>query len=166
MREESVVFVTNGVESVAVKSVKLDERTVAGILAASFGGHTKLIHALAAKVHELRVKLDEMALEKRVVEEQVLSQKRPQVLIVLHPDGFLEVYGDPVSVRIENLLSVAPEDERWAIEQLENNRPWLWQRPLKFIAYGNANDCRTLLDELKRLQELELCKVLNAIGGK
>ena len=150
----------------AVKSVRLDERTVSGILAGTFGGHTKLIHALAAKVNELRVKLDEMALEKRAVEEQVLSQKKPQVLILLHPDGFLEVYGDPVSVRIENLLSVAPEDERWAIELLENTRPWLWKRPLKFIAYGNANDCRTLLGELKRLQELELCKILDAMVGK
>ena len=150
----------------AVKSVKLDERNLDGILARSFGLHTKLIHSLAAKVRDLRLKLDETASEKRAVEEQVLGQKKPQVLIVLHPDGFLEVYGDPVSVRIENVMSVAPEDERWAIELLENSRPWLWKRPLKFIAYGNANDSRTLLGELKRQQELELFGILDAMQGK
>lgn len=150
----------------AVKSMNLDEKNVSGILTHKFGLHTKLVHALATQVSKLRERLEELRIEKRAIEEQVLGQKKPQVLIVLHPDGFVEVYGDSVSVRIENLLSVAPEDERWAIELLENNRPWLWKRPLKFIAYGNANDCRTLLGELKRQQELELCKILDAMQGK
>lgn len=150
----------------AVKSVKLDERTVSGILAASFGGHTKLIHALASKVNELRVKLDEMSLEKRGIEEQVLAQKKPQVLIVIYADGFVEVYGDPVSVRIENVLKTEPFDDLPALEKLENDRPWLWKRPLKFIAYASVRDCRTPLEELKRQQELELCKILDAMVGK
>ena len=150
-----------------VKSVRMDEQTVSGILAGQFGGHTKLVHALAAKVNELRVRLDETCLEKRQVEEQVLAQRKPQVLIMVHADGFLEIYGDPVSVRIENVLNtIHGGNERLAIEQAEESRPWLWKRPLKFIAYASTKDCKTPTEELKRQQELELVQILNAIGGK
>jgi hypothetical protein len=144
----------------------LDERTVSGIRAGTFGSYTKLIQALAAKVNELRVKLDETCLEKRAIEEQVLSQRKPQVLIVIHPDGFIEVYGDSVSVRIENVLNAGESHQREAIELLEDARPWLWKRPLKFIAYASVKDCRTPQSEIKRLQEMELCGILNAIQGK
>ena len=150
----------------ALKSVKLDERTVSGILAGKFGGHTKLIHALAAKVNELRRKLEEKDSEKRVLEEQLLGQRKPQVLIVIHADGFIEVSGDSVSVRVENVLRTGPTHERDAIEFIEDSRPWLWKRPLKLLKFASVKDCRDPADELERLQKLELVQILNAMGGK
>ena len=150
----------------ALKSVKLEERTVSGILAGKFGGHTKLIHALAAKVNELRLMLDEKDSEKRALEEQLLGQRKPQVLIVIHPDGFVEVFGDSVSVRVENVLRTGPAHERDAIELLEDSRPWLWKRPLKLLKFANVQDCRDPADELERQQKLELVQILNAMGGK
>ena len=89
------------------------------------------------------------------------------VLVVLNPDGFVEVYGDNISVHIAQRLDVAPApyNERVADELLDAKLPWRFKQiyfPSKRRACGQ---CRrvTVEDELDRQLRLELARECRAI---
>ncbi len=85
---------------------------------------------------------------------------KPQVLVVIHPDGYLEVFVTPrnaVSVRVEYVLDT--EEERLAEDYLRAKLPKTWKEvflPGYKIASGLVKDCLTPDQEEERRWTLSM----------
>jgi len=79
---------------------------------------------------------------------------KPQVLVVVHHDGYLEIFANPrnaVSVRVENVLDT--EEERLAEDYLRAKLPPAWKEvflPGSKITSGLVKDCLTPDQEEER----------------
>jgi hypothetical protein len=87
------------------------------------------------------------------------------VLVVVHPDGYLEVFGNRqrVRARVVNALDVLPGTELVAEECLDAQLPAPYRRlhlPGCLVATGSARNCRSVADELDRLGDLRLLQAL------
>jgi len=79
---------------------------------------------------------------------------KPQVLVVVHHDGYLEIFANPrnaVSVRVEYVLDT--EEERLAEDYLRAKLPPAWKEvflPGSKITSGLVKDCLTPDQEEER----------------
>jgi len=92
---------------------------------------------------------------------------RPSVLVVVSPDGFLEVFASPgVKVHVVERLAVGPQSESAADGLLELTLP-TWARgiywPRNLVA-THAIRGLTVMEEAERLTDLALVRELVAIG--
>lgn len=89
--------------------------------------------------------------------------ERVPVVVVLHRDGFVQVYGprDEISVKIVAMLDVAPEGEILAEQYAELALPRRLRPvfvPDNLLAIGSLKDCRTPEQEADRQTELHLVR--------
>lgn len=94
---------------------------------------------------------------------------RAKVLVVAHPDGFLEVYGDNIDVHIVTpLVMHTTAGEALADEYLDATLPWRF-RALhtadNLVAVHQVKPVRPT-DEAERLLRLELVRAAAAVRGE
>jgi hypothetical protein len=91
--------------------------------------------------------------------------ERVPVVIVLHPDGAVQVYGprDRLDVQVVNMMDVRPEGEVLAERFAELSLPHRHRAvflPGGLVAMGSTRDCRTPEQEQERLADLALVRAV------
>ncbi len=89
--------------------------------------------------------------------------ERVPVVVAVHPNGFIQVFGprEKLDVRIVNLLAVEPRDEALAEHYAELSLPRRHRAvflPGGLVAMGNMNDCRTPEQEADRRHDLYIIR--------
>ena len=89
--------------------------------------------------------------------------KRTDALVVLHPDGYVEFFGEPgLRVHVATALAVAPPEEVLAERYLDQGLP-KWAERLHYSNKLRASgQCRrvTAKDELERRHDLHIVRGL------
>ena len=101
--------------------------------------------------------------------DPVKIRQREPVLIVINPDGFVEVFGDRIDARIVNRVTVSTvEGEIKADEVIERLLP---ERHLKIFYPGSRRAIGNLerikpADLLQRKVESEICKIADRLAER
>jgi len=94
------------------------------------------------------------------------AAKRSNVLIVLHSDGYAEVYAAPrdaVKVRVVNLLATDRAEEVLAEKYLDIQLGPHWSEirvPGNLVATGSVGECRSVAAEVDRVRGVGIIRGL------